>query len=397
MLKTLRLHNFRTYLNAEMTFTDRHLLIGRNNSGKTNLCAALQLLRMTASNDLAALAQMAPGGIPEMTNWAFDSNTVELSCVCDVPFEGTPHQYTYDLRLRIETSSAPSQQGQPTLRVSHEYLVVKGPGFNDVALLESDGHEAHMLHEGSDERYTAKTLAPSDATMLSKLYELETNRRAIAFRRYMSSWLYFALSPDAIRYGWRRSPSGLGALSPRGDDLAAVLFRLKSMDEQRYRRVIEHVRLIEPDLEYINFVPTPDQVPIPFVALRNNPRASWHGLSDGTLRCLALAVITEEAGAGSVLGKPEASPLVIIEEPENGIYPGQLRAFFDLLEERTGRAQFLFTSHSPYFINFFDAVRDSVTYLRRSGERTQVVPAPPPEDDPERPLLAEQYSMELFD
>ncbi len=395
MLKTLRLHNFRTYLNAELTFTDRHLVIGRNNSGKTNLCAALQLLRMTASNDLAVSAQVVPGGIAEIKNWAFDSNTVELSCICEIPFDGQPHRYTYDLRLSIETSIAPSQE--LVLRVAREQLIVKGPGFNDVTLLENDGHEAQMLHEGSDEGYTPKTLAPQDRTMLSKLYELETNRRAISFRLYLSNWLFFALSPEAIRYGWRRSTPGLGALSPRGDDLAVVLFRLKSMDEQRYRRIIEHVRLIEPDLEYINFIPSPDQGAIPFVGLRNNPRASWHGLSDGTLRCLALAVITEGVGAGPVLGKPEASPLVIIEEPENGIYPGQLRAFFDLMEERTGRGQFLFTSHSPYFINFFDGSRDSVTHLRRSGERTEVVPVPPPGDDPDRPLLAEQYSMELLD
>ncbi|MCH8168145.1 MAG: hypothetical protein IIC03_09485 [Proteobacteria bacterium] len=60
-------------------------------------------------------------------------------------------------------------------------------------------------------------------------------------------------------------------------------------------------------------------------------------------------------------------------------------------------AQFLMTSHSPYFVNFFDGSRDSVTLLRREEERSTIVPIPPADDDdPDRELLAEQYSMELF-
>ncbi len=386
MLKTLRLHNFRTFLNAEINFTQRHLLIGANNSGKTNLCAGLFLLRMTSSTDLPVAGQAVPGGVPEIKNRGLDSGTVELSCTCELPYEGHPHLYVYDLKLSIESSGLPSQEGQVVLRVAHEKLVVNGPGFNDVTLLENDGREAHMRHEGSDEGYTAKTLVPSDATMLSKLYELETNRRAISFRRYLSGWRYFALSPEHMRYEWRKPASGLIGLVPRGDNLAMVLFQLKNIDERRYRRVIDHVRLIEPDLEYINFIPAPDQAAVPLVAMRNQPRASWAGLSDGTLRCLALAFIAETA----------IGPLTMIEEPENGIYPGQLRAFFDLFEERTADAQVVFTSHSPYFINLFDGYRDSVTLLRRNRERTEIIPVPPAEDDPERELLAEQYSMELF-
>ena len=85
MLRTLRLHNFRTYLNTELKFTDHHLVIGRNNSGKTNLCAAFQFLRRTATDDLATSAQVVPGGIGEIKNWAFKGDTIELGCTCEIP------------------------------------------------------------------------------------------------------------------------------------------------------------------------------------------------------------------------------------------------------------------------------------------------------------------------
>lgn len=401
MLKKLRLHNFRTFLNAEIDFTQRHLLIGRNNSGKTNLCSALRFLAATASNDLAASVAAIPGGINEIKNWATRIPETEVSCTCELPFEGANHDFVYELRFRLDVSSDPTQRGQLALRVVEERLTVQSPGHTNVVLLESDGREAQILDDEQSpvlgEPRRGKILAPRDATMLAKLYELETNRRTTLFRKYLSSWSYFVLSPEHARFGWldpEIARRGAG-LVPRGDDLALVLFNLKNMNEQLYRRVIEHIHIVEPDLEAINFFPSPDQPPVPSVALRNQPRASWTGLSDGTLRCLGLATIIEFTGAWSTnSGLPP--PLVIIEEPENGVYPGQLRSVFDLFEERAPEVQFVFTSHSPYFINFFDGSRDSVTLLRRRGERTEVVPVPPVDDGPERELLAEQYSMELF-
>ncbi len=399
MLKELRLHNFRTYLNAEFSFTQRHLLIGANNSGKTNLCAALRFLGMTTRGDLPSSALVVPGGIGEIKNWAFKSNTVDFFCRCELPIDGQPHEFEYELSLNIESSGVPSQEGHPVLRVARERLIFSGTGFRNVTLVENDGNGAQVLqedvstHAGSIDYL--ESLAPPDATVLSKLYSA-SNRRAASFRQYLAGWAYYALSPGAMRDGWRDPSAAQASLESCGGALANVLFRMKNMDEQRYRRVVEHVRLIEPDLEAINFIPAPDQGAVPFVALRNQPRASWHGLSDGTLRCLALATIVELVAEEAATGL-QSPRVVIIEEPENGIYPGQLRAFFDLLEDRTPRGQFLFTSHSPYFINFFDGCRESVTLLRRNKERTEVLSVPPAEDDPDRPLLAEQYSMGLLD
>ncbi len=398
MLKRLRLHNFRTYLNAEFSFSDRQLVVGANNSGKTNLCAALSLLRASSLVELDVAAQAVPGGLPEMRNWAFDSDVIQLACDCELAFEGELHSFTYDLSLVVKDGADTPQPGLYSLSVKNEELTVTGPQFKDLVLLENDGHEAKMRHETSEEGYVPKTLAPANATMLSKLYKLETNRLAIRFRDYLSSWLYFSLSPHAMRIGWRESKSAGFVLSNDGSNLAIVLYHLKNINEACYRRVLDHARLVEPALEAINFMVVAGQAPVPFVALRNRPQTSWMGLSDGTLKCLALAVIAEAMGVDSDSIHAPSAPLVIIEEPENGLFPGHLRRIQEMFEGSMGMAQFVFTSHSPYFINFFDGARDTVTMLRRKKEITEIVRIPPPDDaDPDRPLLAEQYSAELFD
>lgn len=394
MLKKLRLHNFKTFLNAEIEFQERHLLIGRNNSGKTNLCSALRFLKGAAIAELEKVSSSIPGGVWEITNWALDSKLIELSCECDLTFEEEELQFTYTLSLEV-SSEPPS--GKVELRVRNEKLEAKGARFGNAALIESDGHQAHLLHEKrymkSEDGCRVDTLAPRDSTMLSKLYELDTNRRAIAFRRYLAGWSDFALSPLAMRMLWRESPSDSVGLSSYGNTLPQALFHLKNLNEASYRRVIDFVREnAEPELDAIHHIPAPDQPPVPIVALKSRLRTSWNGLSDGTLRLLALALIVESAAN---LG--DQPTFAIIEEPENGIYPGMLRKVFELFEERAPNAQFLFTSHSPYFINLFDGKRESVTLLRRNKERTEIIPAPPEDQNPDREMLAEQYSMELFD
>ena len=409
MLTKLKLHNFRTYLNAEIDFKQRHLLIGRNNSGKTNLATSIRFLGSTTSLDLnAAAATWVPGGINEMTNWHLrkDANTPnEMECVCELDYDGERCQFTYELALKIDSSSNLSAPGTLELRVAKERLLLHSPSFKDAVLLNNNGHEATMLHEeqqakGSTVPYTPKTLAPRNATMLSKLYELDTNRRAILFRKFLSSWNYYLLSPDAMRRGWREASAGINVvLNPLGENLANVIFQLKNMDEMRYRRLLNHVQILEPDLEAINFVATPEQGSVPIVALRNCPRASWIGFSDGTLRTLALACIVEVSGNFPNPYSPVPC-LNLIEEPENGIAPIALGKIFDLFEERAPQGQFIFTSHSPYVIDRFDGARECVALLKRKNERTEITPLPPitPEDQkPDRLTLAEQYAAELLD
>ncbi len=401
MLKKLRLHNFRTYLNAEFSFTPLHLVVGKNNSGKTNLFYAMRFLNATAVKDLAAAINTIPGGSWEVKNWSSKSSVVELSCECMLDFDGTPHTYDYSLILEIEDPQA-SNQGISTIRVKSEMLRVTSSKFGEVTLLENDGREAHMLHEGklqrskSEERIT--TLSPRDSTMLSKLYELETNRRAIQFRRFLGSWLFFSLDPVAMRFGWNDDKAALTDLQVNAGNLANVMYHIKNIDDRRYRAIIADVCKIEPALEAVSFIPNPGQPATPFVALRSRPQASWPGLSDGTLRYMALAYLAHSATAWGSQENSSPTPVIFIEEPENGLYPGYMRAMFELFEGRGYGSQFIFTSHSPYFINLFDNRREAVTLLRRATDRTEVVDVPEPDDDDEDRLrLAEEYSMEMLD
>ncbi|MEP0842833.1 MAG: AAA family ATPase [Phycisphaerae bacterium] len=405
MLKRLRLHNFKSFLNFEMDFTSRHLLIGKNNSGKTNLCSAIRFLGATARTDLAtAAANCIQGGIPEIQNWNLLGKPIDFKVICELPFEGSTLTYQYDLSLEATGIGKEIGSGEVHLRLIEERLKMEGGGFSNASLLVNDGREAHLLHEESTGKpegpYTPRTLAPQDATMLSRLYALKTNRRAILFRQFLQSWMYFRLSPDSIRSRWRDAERSGSLYQEDGRHLPSAIFKLKNEDDRRYRRLIQRVKdNVEPDLEAINFLVSPDQGVVPYVTLRGRPRASWAVLSDGTLLALALSQFIEQADAQlDDTGPPP--PLMIIEEPENGLYTPVLRELLEDFEKTPVRAQFIFTSHSPNFIDLFDRDLSNVTALKKEDDVTVAMPLVRKKETIERHRgdfsLGELHFKELF-
>ena len=196
--------------------------------------------------------------------------------------------------------------------------------------------------------------------MLHRLYDLKSNPRANCFKKYLHSWLYYALSPAALR-GFQHRPNER-FLRPDGSNLASVIYHLKTMNERRYRALLRHLKKIEPKIEVINFVvPSEEMVFMFFEDQRGNSLVAANA-SSGTLRYLALLYVLL---AQPTFGTP---PLLMIEEPENGIYVGYLKDLLQMVEEAETRPQLVFTSHSPYFIDLFDGRPENV-FVLKPGEQ----------------------------
>jgi len=70
---------------------------------------------------------------------------------------------------------------------------------------------------------------------------------------------------------------------------------------------------------------------------------------------------------------PEPPKLLLLEEPENGIYPKRLGQVLELLKQLVGREegvrfpQIIMTTHSPYVLSFFEP--EQVTFLSRPADK----------------------------
>lgn len=374
MLKRFRVNNFKSLLNFEFRPVGLNLLVGRNNAGKTNLCSALRFVGLSSLTSLEN-AISTVGEMWNMTNvHVLGKPELEFEVDCALNYEDQSLDFSYILILNVQKDRI---IGREALKVIKETLTVTGGPFKQTPLLENDGHQAKMLHE---KRFVQQyqdphvlTLAPEDTTMLSKLYELEDNPRATLFKKYLRNWFYYSFSPDALR-----SPDVLRDnpfLRHDGANLSCAMHTLHNEKPRVEKRIIEMLQPIEPNVDLFSYKPPdPDHVYM-FLEDEKNHRFGARSMSDGTLRFLAmvyLLVVLEERSKETGI-----KPLIMIEEPENGLYVGHLKPLLEQIDPSGTGGQFIFTSHNPYFIDLFDNNLDGV-HLIKSGKPSSVLAKPDP-------------------
>jgi predicted ATPase len=164
-------------------------------------------------------------------------------------------------------------------------------------------------------------------------------------------------------------------LAPDASNLPTVLAELPSQALGALRADL--VSLV-PGLSSFDVVPEDESFRIDF-EFSGGERLPARVVSDGTLRLLAMLTALQAEPAPSVLG---------IEEPENGIYPGRLRALLKLLQELSlrpeaaaegepagappspPRPQVVLTTHSPVLLAALHSQPECLRFLsvaRRGG------------------------------
>jgi predicted ATPase len=371
MLRELYVDNFKTWLNAVYRPGPVNLLVGKNNAGKSNLLQAMRFLAVSTYMPLLDAAKTATGEPMLVPNVLHEQEAVSLRCVCDVTFEQEALAFEYELVLNTHTVGY-AQSYQREFRVATERLRAFSGGFETQALIHRDGENVRLLNErdflaeGRD--YILETTVPPTQTMLYSLYESEIHARANCFKRYLGSWLYYDLDGFGLRSIEARPLDWV--LRPDGSNLASVLLNLKNTDERRYRELLDVFRLVEPELDVLNFVALPGFAAM-FVADKAGHYFHIGTLSPGTLRFFALAYILM-ANRQPLTGALGAPPVVMVEEPENGIYVGHLKTLFKELDWSGGTGQLVFASHNPYFIDLFEKVPESVITVRKSETRSEL-------------------------
>src|SRR5438445_518398 len=368
MLKRFRVSNFKSLLNVEFRPVGLNLLIGPNNAGKTNLCSALRFLSLTTLDTLENAAKKALGETWNISNvYVSDSTkTIELGVEATLSDQGEQLEFHYVLRVTAERDSSSLRQ---SLKVSEEVLKLTGGNFKQTPLLENRNGQAKLLHEkrflgevtGWDNRdKNVETLAPREATMLSRLFDLETNRRANLFKRYLQFWFYYNLYPHALRSPVVVSETAL--IMHDGSNLSKVFHALHNEKPRLERKIIEMVRTLEPKLDLFTFTsPDPESVYL-FLEDQSGNRFSTQSISDGTLRFLAMSyLILTQGNLGEGSGP---APLILVEEPENGLYVGHLKPLLERIDQSGQFGQFVFTSHSPYSIALWDSNLDAIHLLK---------------------------------
>jgi len=365
VLKSLSLRNFRTCVETDITFEPVTLLVGKNNAGKTCICQALDFLshavRANSLDDAARAAGMAPREV--RTRYA-QGEPVLLRVESEVRRGDRELLFAYELAFEPrDVGRDPSD----VLSLASERLSARVDG-EEVCLLDRPGPDARVALEtrpAEGHPALSEVAGPSArVAVIGRPTGWGDYPEVGAFVRDLASWRsYRDFSPAAMLAS--RQADYDPFLVRDASNLASALFALKSEDTRTFMRLIELVREIEPSIETINFVrPRPEEVYME-VEDSEGHRVYPESLSGGTLRYMALCYLALQGSMREVGRDVQRPRLISIEEPDQGLYVGQLRRLVEVLQEASKTQQTIITTHNPYLIDLFEDHPEQVRLVSR--------------------------------
>ncbi len=376
MLKRIKIQGYKSLVDLELNLKPLSVLVGPNASGKSNFLDALQLLsRMSTCHTLEDAFEPPYRGHPlesftfgdEGIKSLLEKEKVSFSIEVDVQLSAaviesvnqriqkireTAEKDTQnvdnpvprrllpvrekDLRYRIEIEILPKLG---ILRVADEYLAALSadgkPKQNRKPFLERIRDRLHLRMEGqSHPLYYERYL---DFSILSRSHYPPHYPHLTAMQQELANWLTFYLEPREQM----RLPNPVKAvhdIGSMGEDLAAFLNTLKTLNKQQFESVEKSLRIMIPSITGID-VSVNELGEVELELREGEKRISARVLSEGTLRILGLLAL---------VGAEEPPTLIGFEEPENGVHPRRIQRIARFLETRMllEDIQFIVTTHS---------------------------------------------------
>jgi predicted ATPase len=384
MLTRLKITGFKNLVDVDVRFGPFTCIAGVNGVGKSNLFDAIMFLSALADKPLLDAAKSVRDEHDKTTDIRSLFHKVGNEYDKDMTFEAemiVPHKGIDDLgqqaeasitslhyRLKIGYKSENGHKSGGMTLLEEELIPIKlgdsvkcflfphkvttwrnsavkgrrsggpfisteGEGTDRVIKLHVDGGERTGRHGGRPRSFLAANLP---RTVLSTT-NADENPTALMAKREMQSWRLLQLEPAALRKPDEiHAPTKLGA---NGSNLAATLYHLtrtqQTVDQGNteandsalavYTQIANRLSELIDDVKEISVDYDEKRELLTATATgRDGTPHSARSLSDGTLRFLALAVLEMDT---------EASGLICLEEPENGIHPERIPAMLDLLQD----------------------------------------------------------------
>lgn len=171
------------------------------------------------------------------------------------------------------------------------------------------------------------------------------------------------LDPDALREpsGLIREGQPVDFMNERGLGLPSVYDVIINRDAEGFVGILTKVRELFPWVRKLGLRNINKSSKSMEMTLADGRRVSAEFMSEGLLYYLAIAAIPFLA----------STPVILIEEPENGLHPARITEVMRVLREVSKTTQILIATHSPLVIN--EMKPEEVSVVTRPPEKgTQV-------------------------
>jgi hypothetical protein len=362
-LKELRVDGYKNIRDSKIPLGDFNVVVGPNNSGKTNLLEVFEMLSLVFLLNDELRKSMLRG----FTGRPYGSSICHLDegkprlISLGLTFETNIGETAWDVDYEVIIRCASNEEAIGGFVA--ETLTAKPPATTGRAkcYLKRTNKTLKVMIRRMKEHPIA-----TDVSALSALPVLypEPEKAGLApellvFRyalRAIAMTTVFALSAADVRLDVRSDKPLWRGMRNESFDCLGSLDRLKQEDPKAYNEFrvaacdilgLEGIELVAKDdprpTDDSKSEARPQRTRFCFLKRKGSPYADMKEFSDGTMTVFAVLV--------GIIGHSSDDPLICIEEPENCLHPAALEKLIRFLQEYSAKRPILLTTHSPYLLN----------------------------------------------
>lgn len=388
MIECIEALNYRCLRDVRRTVSAFQVLVGPNASGKSTFLDVVRFLSDLVSGGLEAAVTKRTENLQDLF-WNRRGSVFELAVEMKIPEDRRKllKSHSYE-QCRYEVSIGIDEQTEGNCIFSERFLLVSGkkdsPRQRTLFPEAASPREAlwtsvptkgvktvvNKVRGGNDNFYDETGRGWDHAFKLgprkSALGNLPEDETKFPVSTWFKALLNDGIETIVLNSAAMRKPSPPGHVKgfrPDGSNLPWVIENLKRKDETTFKRWIAHVRTALPALKDVETIERPEDRHryLQVVYEMGLKVPSW-GVSDGTLRLLALTLLAYTGQQGKVY---------LIEEPENGIHPQAVETVFQSLSSAYD-SQIFCASHSPVVLSLAEP-KDVLCFALASNGATGIV------------------------
>lgn len=354
MLQSFRLRNFKAIRDSgAIPLLPLTVFIGNNGSGKSSIVEGLETFQAIVEDGLDKAMQQWRGfeyiwhqGVPHNLQ---EARTIR-------PCYTNP--ISFDLRGRTEEGSFSA-----TMQIN------MGPGGNEIFIQHENFAEKNRSQIDRDAKGEVNFLYRNKTSLRQPSVRPGGSIFKAILNDFITDWQFVSLIPQAMGAPMpQKRTGGPTRLAKDGSNIAEYLLSIRKIDQNAFEGIVETLQYILPYARDLQPALTSELERTVYLQMTEGDfKVPGWLLSTGTLRIVALLAL---------LRHPTPSPLIIIEEVENGLDPRTIHLLVDEIRSaiESGRTQVILTTHSPYLLDLLD-LSHIVLVDRVDGEPTFTRPA----------------------
>lgn len=359
MLTQLQIENWKSFATATLHFDPLSVLIGTNASGKSNVLDALQFLNRVASGVLITAALQGDsttpplrGGMEWVAKRPGNRFVVGVTVRSD---DTTDYEYRLECQIAETRCDVLAEQLQ---RVKYR-LDKSGGRKSQVGVIKlyrtdpCEGDAPTITARLYNEKQGSPRPLSRAHTVLYQLAGQPTRQEIKEGIVTVAAALREIFILDPIPSHMRGFSPFSEKLEPDARNIAGVIAALPEAKQKEMEAVLTEYasQLPERDIRRIYAEPVGKfktdamlYCEEHWLDTGNAPTVDARGMSDGTLRFLAILT--------ALLMRPKGS-LLVIEEVDNGLHPSRSRLLLDMLQKVGGQrgVDVLVTTHNPALLD----------------------------------------------